>query len=179
MTPALKKGPGVGNRQENSTHEKFFKKSIWRGKLYSLFNKKRKRRPQTLRKHVQPTAWEILPYRVLLYQADPWEIDQQHHWVGTERPSWAPSPGFFPSFPPRHLSPFVPMCGWTNPRPISSCPGCRGVIVQLSQTVWQKEGWGTLRQRFSRCNMHADPCRSCSNADSDSIGLEWGPKLHF
>ena len=26
MTPALKKGPGVGNRQENSTHEKFFKK---------------------------------------------------------------------------------------------------------------------------------------------------------
>ena len=29
MTPALKKGPGVGNRQENSTHEKFFKKSIW------------------------------------------------------------------------------------------------------------------------------------------------------
>lgn len=27
--------------------------------------------------------------------------------------------------------------------------------------------------------MHADPCRSCLNADPDSIGLEWGPKLHF
>ena len=40
MTPALKKCPGVGNRQENSTHEKIFKKSIRGGKLYSLFKKK-------------------------------------------------------------------------------------------------------------------------------------------
>ena len=44
MTPAFKKGPGVGNRQENSTHEKFFKKSIRGGKLYSLFKKKEKKK---------------------------------------------------------------------------------------------------------------------------------------
>ena len=44
MTPALKKGPGIGNRQENSTHVKIFKKSIRGGKLYSLFKKKEKKK---------------------------------------------------------------------------------------------------------------------------------------
>ena len=44
MTPALKKGPRVGNRQENSTHEKIFKKSIRGGKFYSLFKKKEKKK---------------------------------------------------------------------------------------------------------------------------------------
>ena len=44
MTPALKKCPGVGNRQENSRHEKIFKKSIRGGKLYSLFKKKEKKK---------------------------------------------------------------------------------------------------------------------------------------
>ena len=44
LTPALKKCPGVGNRQENSTHENIFKKSIRGGKLYSLFEKKEKKK---------------------------------------------------------------------------------------------------------------------------------------
>ena len=44
MTPALKKCPAVGNRQENSRHEKIFKKSIRGGKLYSLFKKKEKKK---------------------------------------------------------------------------------------------------------------------------------------
>ena len=50
MTQALKKCPVVGNRQENSTHEKFFKKSIRGEKLYSLFKKKRKRKKMTFLK---------------------------------------------------------------------------------------------------------------------------------
>ena len=48
MTPALKKCPAVGNRQENSRHEKIFKKSIRGGKLYSLFKKKEKKNLQTI-----------------------------------------------------------------------------------------------------------------------------------
>ena len=49
MTPDFKKGPGVGNRQENSTHEKIFKKSIRGGKLYSVFKKKEKKKRTCLK----------------------------------------------------------------------------------------------------------------------------------
>ena len=44
MTPALKKCPAGGNRQENSRHEKIFKKSIRGRKLYSRFKKKEKKK---------------------------------------------------------------------------------------------------------------------------------------
>ena len=49
MTPALKKCPGVGNRQENSTHENIFKRSIRGGKLYSVFEKKEKKKKDILK----------------------------------------------------------------------------------------------------------------------------------
>ena len=50
MTQALKNCPGVGNRQENPTHEKFFKKSIRGGELYSLFKKKKEKKKKDMPK---------------------------------------------------------------------------------------------------------------------------------
>lgn len=122
---------------------------------------------QTVRKHV--------PCRMLLYQVCPCEIEQQLYRVGTERPP--SSPGFL-LFPSHHLLPFVPICGWTNPWPISSCPGCKGVTIHLYQMVWQKKGCGTLVWCFLHFNMYTNPCISWSNADPNSLVLG-SPKTAF
>lgn len=39
---------------------------------------------------MQAIAWEVLPYRMLLYQAIPCDIEQQHYRIGKERPPLCP-----------------------------------------------------------------------------------------
>ena len=70
MTPALKKCPAVGNRQENSTRQ-IFKKSIRGGKLYSLFKKKEKKKSSVSVLGHEQKEKQALVYTVT-HSDDPW-----------------------------------------------------------------------------------------------------------
>lgn len=116
-------------------------------------NIKKKKRLKTLKKHVQPTAGEILPCRMLLHQTDSWAAEQQHPWVKTEKLFQAPSPGFFPSFPLHRLSLCVdgpPTAHQPLPR-MQRAP-CPPFLEDLT-----REGWGALRRCCSWLNTQADP----------------------
>lgn len=84
-----------------------------------------------------------------------------------------------------HLSPqSLPQTPVDSPGP-SGCPEGREQLTErtchsLPPPACPGIPAGKLCSRhqcFSNCKLHTGPCRACKNADSDSVGKEWGPRV--